>query len=200
MRDRWFLPAQPDLLGQLREQIDLTAAGMEQFAVWAEGDAEAADRVRAAEHAADDVKRKLRTALRDALVTPLDPEDVFALSRGTDWILNHAKDAVGESEVMACPPDEAVARMARRLHSAVLHLRAAFAALPGDEAIPAADAAVKDERNLEKEYRAAMGALVAVDDLRTVVSLAELYRRCSRMGETVVDVAERVVYAVVKES
>ena len=28
----------------------------------------------------------------------------------------------------------------------------------------------------------------------------ELYRRGSRIGETVVDVAERVLYAVVKES
>ena len=28
----------------------------------------------------------------------------------------------------------------------------------------------------------------------------ELYRRCSQLGETVVDVAERVVYAVMKES
>jgi phosphate/sulfate permease len=29
--------------------------------------------------------------------------------------------------------------------------------------------------------------------------LRELYRRCARIGELVIDVAERVVYAVVKQ-
>lgn len=39
-----------------------------------------------------------------------------------------------------------------------------------------------------------------LDDLREVTARRELYRRCSRIGETVVDVAERIQYAVVKES
>ena len=45
-----------------------------------------------------------------------------------------------------------------------------------------------------------MGALAEVDDLRVVMGRQELYRRCSRMGETAVDVAERLIYAVLKES
>ena len=36
--------------------------------------------------------------------------------------------------------------------------------------------------------------------MRGRVSHRELYRRCLRIGELVVDVAERVVYAVVKQS
>ena len=46
----------------------------------------------------------------------------------------------------------------------------------------------------------AMAALLETDDLREVTARRELYRRCSRIGETVVDVAERIQYAVVKES
>jgi hypothetical protein len=45
-----------------------------------------------------------------------------------------------------------------------------------------------------------MAALLELDDLCTVIARRELYRRCSRIGEGVVDVAERVIYAVVKES
>jgi hypothetical protein len=45
-----------------------------------------------------------------------------------------------------------------------------------------------------------MAALLEVDDLRDVTARRELYRRCSRIGEGAVEVAERVVYAVVKES
>jgi uncharacterized protein Yka (UPF0111/DUF47 family) len=203
-RRRWFLRDAPDVLGLLRRQVDLTVQGMDAFAVWAAagGDAQAAATVRALEHEADTVKHELRSALSSAFVTPLDPEDLFALSRGIDWILNHAKDAIGESEVMACPPDAATATMAALLAESVHHIDdgvACIAAHPGG-ADASADAAVKSERHLEKAYRAAMGALAERDDVRTVMGLQELYRRCSRMGETAVDVAERLIYAVIKES
>ena len=45
-----------------------------------------------------------------------------------------------------------------------------------------------------------MAALLEVDDLRERIARRELYRRCCADRRDVVDVAERVVYAVVKES
>ena len=53
-RRRWFLPATPDVLGMLREQMAITVEGMEALVAWANGDAEAADRLRECEHRADD--------------------------------------------------------------------------------------------------------------------------------------------------
>ena len=88
-----------------------------------------------------------------------------------------------------------LAEATRQLADAVAHL-----GRHGDLASKAADAAVKCDRRLEHVYRAAMAALLEVDDLREVTARRELYRRCSRIGETVVDVAERIQYAVVKES
>ena len=44
-----------------------------------------------------------------------------------------------------------------------------------------------------------MAALLDLDDLREVTARRELYRRVARMGEVVVEVAERIWYAVVKE-
>jgi uncharacterized protein Yka (UPF0111/DUF47 family) len=200
---RWLLPETPDLLGMLRRQVALTARGIDAFAQWAvAGDDESAASVRAIEHEADTLKRELRNALTVAFVTPLDPEDLFALSRGIDWILNHAKDAIGESEVMRCAPDDATAAMAAYLAEAVHHVDEAIAriAAGSGDAVEPADRAVKAERRLEKVYRGAMGALTDVEDLRVVMGRQELYRRCSRMGETAVDVAERLIYAVLKES
>ena len=203
-RHHWFLPDVPDVLGLLRRQVALTVRGMDAFTAWAAsgGDSQAAATVHALEHEADTAKRDLRGALRDAFVTPLDPEDLFALSRGIDWILNHAKDAIGESEAMGCAPDDATATMAALLAQSVRHIEqgvAQIARRSGDATEPA-DAALKAERKLEKAYRAAMAALADVEDLRAVMGRQELYRRCSRMGETVVDVAERLIYAVIKES
>jgi uncharacterized protein len=199
---RWFLPAEPDVIGLLRDQVAVTVTGIDAFAAWAAGDAAASDTVRATEHRADAAKREVLGALRSAFVTPIEPEDLFAISRGVDWILNHAKDALRESEVMDCPPDAALADMAVCIAESVRRLAEAIERLGvrGDGAMPAADAAIKAERRLEKRYRDAMAALLENDDVREVTARRELYRRCSRIGETAVDVAERVIYAVVKES
>ena len=201
-RGRWFLPHDPDVLGVLTRQLAVTIEGMEAFARWAGGDEAAALTVRDCEHRADVVRRELHAALRAAFVTPLEPEDLYALSRGCDEVLNQAKDAVRESEVMACPPNEALVEMAGYLAEATHRLAEGVGHLgrEGDLASRAADAAVKCDRHLEYVYRVAMAALLETDDLREVTARRELYRRCSRMGETVVDVAERIQYAVVKES
>ncbi len=199
---RWFLPEAPDVLAMLREQLAVTAAGMDALVAWAEGDATMADEIRRLEHEADEHKRGLQKALVDAFTTPYDPEDVYSLVRGIDWILNLAKDAVRESEVMACPPDRPVAEMASLLREAVEHLDEAVAGLQAHrrDATGPADAAIKAERRLERVYRQAMADLLEVDDLREVTARRELYRRFSRIGEHTAEVAERIWFAVIKES
>jgi uncharacterized protein Yka (UPF0111/DUF47 family) len=199
---RWFLPETPDLLGMLRAQADVTIEGMEALAAWAHGDAAKGETVRELEHAADERRREVQEALTEAFTTPLDPEDLFVLSRGLDAVLNGAKDLVREAEVMALAPDDPMADMADLLLQAVRHLAEAFAGLGRDTAAATAeaDAAVKSARQLERSYRAAMGALLQVDDLREVMARRELYRRLSRIADGVVDVAERVWYAIVKQA
>ncbi|MGL6279287.1 MAG: DUF47 domain-containing protein [Gaiella sp.] len=198
----WFLPETPDVLAMLRAQIAVTIRGMDALVAWAEGDLGRAEDVRAIEHEADEHKRRLQRALVDAFTTPYDPEDIYSLVRGVDWIRNLAKDAVRESEVMACPPDRAVAEMASLLREAVEHLDEAVAGLlahRGDATAPA-DAAIKAERRIERVYRQAMADLLELDDVREVTARRELYRRFSRIGEHTAEVAERIWFAVIKEA
>lgn len=199
---RWFLPEQPDVLGLLRRQVDVTTEGVEALHDWAHGDAGKAALIRSLEHRGDEHKRELEIALTTAFTTPIEPEDLYSLSRSIDWILNLAKDLVRESEVLAAPPDAALAAMCARLAESVRLLAQAVRELGGDSAVATARAneALKAERQIEKVYRDAMGKLVAVDDLREVMARRELYRRVSRIGQVVVDAAERVWYTVVKEA
>ncbi|HWQ22904.1 MAG TPA: DUF47 family protein [Gaiellaceae bacterium] len=199
---RWFLPEQPDVLAMLRRQLDATREAVDALAAWARGDAAQAERIRALEHRGDQHKRELERALTTAFTTPLEPEDLYTLSRGIDWILNLAKDLVRESEVMACPPDPPLAEMCSRLAESVRLLGEAVELLGArsEEATAKANEALRAQRQIEKVYREAMAALVGVDDLREVMSRRELYRRVARIGEAVVEVAERVWYAVVKEA
>ena len=200
----WFLPDTPDVVGMLRAQVVVTGEGLDALVRWAEsgGAEEAADAVRDAEHRADACKRDLRRALRAAFTTPLDAEDLYWLSERLDAVMNGAKDAVREAEVMAAAPDPPVVEMARLLCAGVGHLAEAVDHLvgDGDVATTAADAAVKSQRGVERVYRRAMSDLLEVDDLRVVMARREVYRRFSRIGDTVVEVAERVWYAVVKKA
>lgn len=204
---RWFLPETPDVLGMLRAQTAATIEGLEALVAWAGGDADAAEVVRAREHEADERKRELRKALTEAFTTPLDQEDLYVMSGQLDEVLNGAKNAVRESEVMELPPDIYLHDMSVCLLDGVRLLDEAFERLrpagrrrgPPEPATDKADAAVKAQRQLERVYRSAMSSLLEVDDLREVMGRRELYRRFSRMGEDLEAVADRVWYAYVKE-
>ncbi len=211
----WFLPDDPDVLARLRRQMAITREGMTSFEAWCGGEAAAAERVRDSEHRADEAKLTVRIALRDAFVTPVSPEDIFILSELLDKVLGQAKDTVREAEVMDMRPDEQMFEMASRLREGVERLAAAFDAIAphggkdgGRAATAAADAATKCSRRLEKVYRAAMGGLLELEhqgplspaDVRELIGRRELYRRMSRVAETLSDVADRVWYVSVKET
>jgi uncharacterized protein Yka (UPF0111/DUF47 family) len=202
MPHRWFLPHTPDLLGLLRAQAKTTTEGLDALTEWANGDEELADRVRACEHEADTRKGELRDALTEAFTTPLEPEDLFELSRELDDVLNSAKNTVREAEVMSTKPDAPMGHMAAELAQGVRNLEIAFDALSEHDrqsaATGAADAAIKNQRHLEHIYRKAMSALVDVRDIGEVTARRELYRRLVRASDHLAHAAERVWYAVLK--
>jgi uncharacterized protein len=201
-RGRWFLPDAPDVIGLLRRQLAVTIEGLDALVAWAGGDTSSSSAVRTAEARGDKAKRELLEAIRDSFVTPIAAEDLFALSRGIDWILNHARDLIEEAEAMDCAPDAGIAEMSRLLGQACRSIDDGVGQLDSDpdRATAAADAAIEIERTLEHVYYRGMAGLLEVDDVRERISRRELYRRCSHIGEQVIDVAERIVYAVVKES
>jgi uncharacterized protein len=199
---RWFLPDTPDLVGALRAQLSITLEGLDAFSSWAAGDQEAGAKLIDTENRAEAAKRELLDGIREAFITPVEPEDLFALSRWIDRILDYARDLVRESGAMATPPDARLAEMAQLLREAVGHIDEAIGLLEtdGNAATGAADSAIGAERGMERIYYEGMAALLAVEDRQARIALRELYRRCIRIGEMVVEVAERIVYSVVKQS
>ncbi len=203
---RWFLPSTPDVLGMLMAQTRITIDGVGALERWADGDETAADEVRQLEHEADDAKRELRVALRDSFTTPIDGEDLYTLSERLDELLNGAKDLVREAEVMKTTPDQAMATMATEIALGVGHLALAMEVLgrhgsaSSQHATDEADAGIKQARRLEHTYRAAMSALLDVEDVREITARRELYRRFTHLGDLLVQIGDRVWYAVIKES
>jgi uncharacterized protein Yka (UPF0111/DUF47 family) len=201
-RRRWFLPEMPDVHGLLCAQVVITRDGLAAFEAWSREEPGAADRVRDAERRGDMAKREVLTALRGAFVTELEPEDLFSLSRGVDWILDYTKDLVNEGELIGAKPEQGLIEMAALLRNAIEDITDAIGRLGSDAegAIAAADAAIERAREAEHVYYGGMAALLEREDRSERISGRELYRRCERIGEAAIDVAERVVYAVVKQS
>lgn len=198
----WFLPEEPDVLGLLRAQLAVTTEGVEAFAEWAAGEGHTASELREIEDRGDVAKRDLLNALQTAFITPIEPEDLFTLSRGIDWILNGVSDLVGESEVLEWGPDAGIAEMATLLTAAVRELDAAIGALDSsaERATAAADGAIEQVRGMQQSYYRGLAQTLGREERGERIAMRELYRRLAGIGETVVDVAERVVYSVVKES
>ncbi len=200
---RWFLPDEPDVVALLRAQLAITIEGLDAYVGWATGEDAAAQRLTDAEARGDVAKRELLTELRAAFVLPFEPEDVFTLSRAIDWILDLTCDLVAEAEVMDCEPDPGIAEMARILAGGVRRLDEAVASLGedgGEETTERAEAAIQSQHELEVAYYRGMAALLEVEDRGRRIALRELYRRSSQIANIVVDVAERLMYAVIKQS
>ncbi|GAA1976837.1 hypothetical protein GCM10009798_42570 [Nocardioides panacihumi] len=189
-------------MATLLSQADVTVAGSEAFAAWASGDLAQEQQVRDCEHQADQIRRQLAVELRQAFSTPVDQEDLFTLSERLDAVLNGVKNVAREAEGVALAPDAPIAGMAAEIAAGVRHLRSAVEHLTTgkDVATQEADEAMACERRMEKIYRTAMQALLALEDLREVTARSELYRRTLDIGERITRVADRVWYAVVKET
>ncbi|MCU0314341.1 MAG: hypothetical protein MUC84_09820, partial [Solirubrobacteraceae bacterium] len=140
--------------------------------------------------------------VREAFTTPMEPEDLFEVSRDLDEVLNGAKNTVREAQAIDVPVNGQLGKLADLIADGVGHLRAAIDAFGDDEdaANEAAARAVKSQRDLERAYRRAMVKLLESDDLRLVVGRQELYRRVTKISDEILGVADRIMYATVKET
>jgi hypothetical protein len=182
-------------------QGELTVAGMDAFKQWSHaGGQDFAEAVRSAQHEAYHARRQLLAALQAALSTPVDQEDLYALSERIDRILTEARDALREAEVLGCAPDAYTGRMAERLADGTRALVTGFELLRKgpEEAGRRADAASDAVYHVERDYREAMAKLLQADDLRAVVAGQLLYRRYLDAAEAIVAVADRLWFVVLR--
>lgn len=198
---RVLIPAPPDVVALLVAQGELTVAGMDAFKEWSHaGGQDLAGAVRSAQHEAYHARRELLAALQAALSTPVDQEDLYALSERIDRILTEARDALREAEVLGYAPDAHTGTMAERLAEGTRALVTGFELLRKDpeEAGRRADAASEAVHHVERDYREAMAKLLQADDLRAVLAGQLLYRRYLGVAEAIVAVADRLWFVVLR--
>jgi uncharacterized protein Yka (UPF0111/DUF47 family) len=204
-RRRWWrrllLPAAPEVLELLSAQGEITATGLDAFAAWSSGAGhEAAKVLHTARNDAYTARRELLRALQAALSTPVDQEDLYTLSERADRVLNEARNALREGEVLGWKPDAHAGQMGVQLANGTRAIAAGFNLLRKDPEAAGrqADAASEAVHHVERDYRQAMAELVKVDDLRAVLTAQDLYRRYLQVAEAIVQVADRLWYIVLR--
>jgi uncharacterized protein Yka (UPF0111/DUF47 family) len=203
-RRRWWrllLPHSPDVVALLVTQGEITVVGFDAFKAWSRGGGvDAAAAVRAADHQAYHARRELLGALQAALSTPLDQEDIYALSERIDRTLTVARNAVRESEILGWTPDGHTAEMGDRLADGARALVTGFGLLrkAPDQAGRQADLASDTVRRVEHDYRSAMAEVIKLDDLRAAFAAQDIYRRYLAVAEAIIAVADRLWFVVLR--
>lgn len=183
-------------------QGEVSVQALEAFEAWSKGSGgDSARRVSDLEHAADDARHALVTALKTSLATPIGQEDLFILSERCDRVVNRAKNIVAEAETLAWQPDTHAARMAMELHSGMAFVVAGFKDLTarGNQTADHAVSATHCVRAVEHAYRNAMAELASRPDLREVFTAREMYRFYARAAEALEALSDRLWYAVLAE-
>lgn len=137
------------------------------------------------EKQADDLRRIVIDALNQSLVTPMDREDIFSLSRAIDDMIDYAKSTVEEMMLFEVPSDKHLKEMARVIHEAGVEIVAAVRFLRGQPRVCEEHMvrAKKSENRVEHIYREALVELFKNPNVVTILKTRELYRHLSNSAD-----------------
>ena len=158
------------------------------------------------EKEADEVRRILIDELNRTFVTPFDREDIFALSRTIDDVLDYAYTTVNEMDVLDVSPTKYMQRIASLLKDAAYEIYLGVQRLrkhPG-VAIDHAVRAKALENRVETIYREAVADLFnSADSLQHVVEMLKkrkVYRHLSNAADRGDEAANVISNIVVKKT
>lgn len=143
-----------------------------------------ADEVGELEREGDSRRTDVTRFLSSALITPIDREDLFRLSRSIDDVLDNVRD-FGRELALYEPPDlTAFVPMLEAVEHGVDELRAAVRRLDArpTEVVDAARAASHAAAKIRRRYEEAISALLAANVDHGSLGQRELLRRLDVVG------------------
>jgi len=201
----FFKPRQDNFVRLLIEQADYAIKGLEALLDYVQtGNETSAKFVRQYEKDADEVRRILVDELNRTFVTPMDREDIFALSRAIDDILDYAYSTLDEMQVLHVTPNTYLVRMVSLLRDAAGEVHLAMLRLKDHPGVATdhAQRAKALENRVESVYREAIAALfegpAEPEHIVEMLKLREIYRHLSNAADRGDEAANIISDVVVK--
>ena len=200
-----FKPRQSNFVQLLIQQAEYTVEGMAALERYMKKrSAKHAEQVAEIEKQADEIRRILIDELNRTFVTPIDREDIFALSRAIDDVLDYAYTTTGEMEILEVEPNDYLRRMTSLLGNAAREILMAMQRLSDHPGV-ANDHAMRAkalENRMEQVYREAVADLFHqpqdVEHIVDMLKLREIYRHLSNAADRGDEAANIISDIVVK--
>jgi uncharacterized protein len=199
----FFKPRQDRFLDLLIQQAEQTLVGMNALEAYMKKRSDKhATAVKQAEKEADELRRILIDLLNHTFVTPLDREDIFALSRAIDDIVDYADTTVEEMQILDVDPNDYLRRLVSLLQDAAEEIHLAMLRLKENPGVAAEHAtrAKALENRVERVYREAVADLFSgpedIHHVMEMLKLRELYRHLSNCADRG-DEAANIIHDIV---
>lgn len=199
----FFKPRQDKFVQLLIRQAEITLEGINALESYMKKRSDKhAERVVQAEKDADEVRRILIDDLNRTFVTPIDREDIFALSRTVDDVMDYAYATVEEMQILEVEPNDYLRRMVSLLQDAAEELHLAMLRLKENPGVASEHAtrAKALENRVERVYREAVADLFSgpedIQHVMEMLKLRELYRHLSNCADRG-DEAANVIHDIV---
>ncbi len=163
-----------------------------------------AQRVQQLEKDADEIRRILVDELNRTFVTPIDREDIHALSRAVDDILDDTWFTINEMDILDVVPNDFLVQMAELLSKGAEEIKLALDRLTGHPNVASMHAirARGVNNDMETLYATALADLFKkpkdLDNVVNMLKLREIYRHLFHAAERIGDAANIVDDIVVK--
>ncbi|MDQ7782773.1 MAG: DUF47 family protein [Desulfomonilaceae bacterium] len=188
-----------DFYGILLSQSEKTLEGCNALLSFLNGSSQPEDLARI-EREADDIRRVLIDELNQTFITPFDREDIFALSRAVDDVLDHAYNTVREMNAFEVAANDHLRQMALLMVKGAEHLVTGMRHLEKNPnvAVQYAVRAKRVENEMNDLFLEALKELFHEPNPRTIIKYREIYRHFNRSADRVDDAANIITNIVVK--
>lgn len=190
-------------MGYLVQQTKLVQDGLKVLADFMEsGDRDLVSVLREVEHEGDATRRVLIEELNNTFVTPIDREDLFALSRALDDLLDDGYRTIKEMAAYNLNPNTYLRRMVALLQELALALEDALTQMLRQAAIASQHAvrAKLIENRMGDLYNEAVVDLLESDDMKYIIKLREIYRHLRSFADSGDRAADLLLDILVKRS
>lgn len=200
-----FIKRQNVFIKLIHDQAALTLEGLETLQTYFENhDPAAAKLLTSKEKEADEARRILIDELNRTFVTPFDREDIFALSRAIDDVIDYAYSTVNEMVIFDVKATPFMLRITSLLRDAAYELLQAVDRLERHPKVAGdhAQRAKALENRVEDVYREALAELFKgasdTEHVIRILKLREVYRHLSNAADRGDEAANVIADIVVK--